>query len=126
MKLSYLKNIFHTVVWLFCAGWVPAFAQSAEPAAASSDSDFKLSIAGRIHLDAAAYGEDGVAMDNGFLFRRAQLGASVTVAKIGTLKLITILRKIRLNFLMFTYATMALKILELRLVNSRCLLVWRN
>ena len=81
MKFFFLKNIFRTVVWLFCTGCVPAFAQSAEPAAASSDSDFKLSIAGRIHLDAAAYGEDGVAMDNGFLFRRAQLGASVTVGK---------------------------------------------
>ena len=73
-----------------CLGFLPgmsALAQDVEfslrggPSIESSDGNFKFSLGGRIHLDAALYDEDGAAMENGFRFRRTRLSADVTVYK---------------------------------------------
>lgn len=80
-----------TALWaVICLGLVsttPALAQGAKvtlnggPTIESADGNYKFSLGGRIHLDAAAYDEDGAAMENGFLFRRARLVANITVHK---------------------------------------------
>jgi phosphate-selective porin OprO and OprP len=51
------------------------------PTIESADGNYKFSIGSSIHLDAAAYDEDGAAMDNGFLFRRARLAINATLFK---------------------------------------------
>ncbi len=87
MKKTSLTAAVLAMACLIPVANTPASAQDAKvtlkggPTIESADGNFKFSIGGRVHLDAAAYDEDGVAMNNGFLFRRAQLGADVTVYK---------------------------------------------
>ncbi len=72
---------------LIPTGIAPAFAQDAKvtlkggPSIESADGNFKFSLGSSIHLDAAAYDEDGVAMNSGFLFRRARLAVNATLLK---------------------------------------------
>ena len=76
-----------SAVYLSLALATPVLAQDAKvtlnggPTVESADGNFKFSLGGRIHLDAAAYDEDGAAMNNGIRFRRTRLAADVTVFK---------------------------------------------
>ncbi|MEQ9448756.1 MAG: porin, partial [Rhodospirillaceae bacterium] len=87
-----MRVLFCSTCLAFCASLAPPAMNSAQaqddkmtvrggPTFESADGNFEFSLGGRIHLDAAAYDEDGVAMDNGFLFRRARLAVDVTVYK---------------------------------------------
>lgn len=90
---DYMMNRTPRVVALWavlCLGLAPvssSFAQDAKvtlkggPSIESADGNYKFSLGSSIHMDAAAYDEDGAAMDNGFLFRRARLAINATLFK---------------------------------------------
>jgi phosphate-selective porin OprO and OprP len=65
------------LVGALCAAPVAAAAAPAAPTATFGDA--KVELRGRVHLDAAYHDEDDVSLDDGFLNRRARIGAIGTL-----------------------------------------------